>query len=137
MQFLNCSDGSGVVTPHGEDTGRGRHLQDQVPVVGNGHEAVERRPANDGIEREVYLRDVELGVLRTEVLLSPECDRQCDAPQREHRVWARSREWARGSQLGLRDLQLLECCIADDIEAGSTVDQHVVKPHVGYDRGGD
>ena len=75
MQSLNCSDGNGAVTPHGEDTGRGRHLQDQVPVVGNGHEAVERRPANDGIEREIYLRDVELGVLRTEVFLSPERDR--------------------------------------------------------------
>ena len=74
MQFLNCSDGSGAVTPHGEDTGRGRHLKDQVPVVGNGHEAVERRLANDGIEREVYLRDVELDVLRAEVL-SPERDR--------------------------------------------------------------
>ena len=51
-------------------------------------------------------------------------------------MWAHSGEWARGSQLGLRDLQLLECCIPDDVEAGPTVDQHVIEPHVGYDRSG-
>ena len=39
-------------------------------------------------------------------------------------------------QLGLRDLQLLERCIADDIEASPTIDQHVIEPHVGYDRSG-
>ena len=83
MQFLNCSDGSSAVTPHGEDTGRGRHLQDQIPVMGNGHEAVESRPANDGIEREVHLRNIELDALCAEVLLGPERDRQSDAPQRE------------------------------------------------------
>ena len=48
-----------------------------------------------------------------------------------------SGEWARGSQLGLRDLQLLERCIADEVEAGTTVNQHVIEPDVGYDRGRD
>ena len=49
-------------------------------------------------------------------------------------MWAHSGEWARGSQLGLRDLQLLERCIADDVEASPTVYQHVIEPDVGYDR---
>ena len=105
--------------------------------MGNGHEAIESRPANDGIEREVHLRNIELDALRAEVLLGPELDRQSDASQREHRMWAHSREWARGSQLGLRDLQLLERCIVDDVEASPTVNQHVIEPDVGYDRGGD
>ena len=42
-----------------------------------------------------------------------------------------------GSQLGLGDLQLLEHCIADAVEASPTVNQHVIEPNVGYDRGGD
>src|SRR6185503_13153125 len=137
MQSLNCSDGSGAVTPHDEDTGRGRHLQDQIPIMGNGHEAVESQPANDGIEWEVHLRNIELDALYAEVLLDPERDRQSDAPQREHQMWAHSREWARGSQLGLWDLQLLERCIADDVEAGPTVEQHMIEPDAGYDRSGD
>ena len=79
MQSLNCSDGSGAVTPHGEDTGWGRHLQDQIPIMGNGHETLECRPANDSIEREVHLRYIELDALCAEVLLGPERDRQSDA----------------------------------------------------------
>jgi len=94
--------------------------------MGNGHEAVEGRPANDGIEREVNLRDIELDVLCAEVLLGPERDQLGDAPQREHRLWAHSREWARGNQLELRDLQLLERCVADDVEANPTINQHVM-----------
>ena len=43
----------------------------------------------------------------------------------------------RGSQLGLRGLQLLERCIADDIEASPAVYQYVIEPDVGYGRGGD
>jgi hypothetical protein len=46
-------------------------------------------------------------------------------------------EWTRGSQSGPRDLQLLKCSMADDIEASPTVNQHMVQPHVGDDRGGD
>ena len=52
-------------------------------------------------------------------------------------MWAYSGEWARGSQLGLRDLQLLERCIANDVEASPTVNQYVIEPDVGYDKGGD
>jgi hypothetical protein len=40
---------------------------------------------------------------------------------------AHSREWARWVQLGLWDLQLFERCIADDVKANATVDQHVVE----------
>jgi hypothetical protein len=38
--------------------------------MGNGHEPVQGRPANDGIEREVNLRNVELDVLSAEVVIS-------------------------------------------------------------------
>src|SRR6185312_5232328 len=103
--------------------------------MGNGHEAIECRPTNDGVEREVHLRNIELNALCAKVLLGPECDRQCDAPQREHRMWDHCREWARGSHLGLRDLQLLERCIADDVEASPTIYQLVIEPDVGCDRG--
>jgi hypothetical protein len=48
--------------------------------MGNGHEPVQGRPANDGVEGEVNLRDVELDVLCAEVFLGPECYRECDAP---------------------------------------------------------
>jgi hypothetical protein len=75
--------------------------------MGNGHEPVQSQPANDGIEWEVHLRNIELYVLSTEVFLSPECDRQGDGPHRVDGMWAHSREWARRVQLGLWDLQLL------------------------------
>jgi hypothetical protein len=43
----------------------------------------------------------------------------------------------RGSQSGSWDLQLLECSMADDVEPSPTVNQNMVQPHVGDDRGGD
>jgi hypothetical protein len=100
MQLLDSDKRSGAIAPHGEDPSRGWHLEDQVPVMGNGHEPVQGRPANDGIEREVNLRNVELDVLSAEVLLSPECNRECDAPKGIYRLRAHSEEWARGSQSG-------------------------------------
>jgi hypothetical protein len=100
VQLLDICKRSDAVAPHGEDLSRGWHLEDQVPVMGNGHELVQGRPANDGIEREVNLRNVELDVLSAEVLLSPECNRECDAPKGIHRLRVHSREWARGSQSG-------------------------------------
>jgi hypothetical protein len=70
VQLLDSCKRSGAVAPHGEDSSRGRHLEDQVPIMGNGHEPVQGRPANDGIEREVNLRNVELDVLSAEVVIS-------------------------------------------------------------------
>jgi hypothetical protein len=43
--------------------------------MGNGHEPVQGRSANDGIEREVNIRYLKLHVLGTEVVLRPKCDR--------------------------------------------------------------
>jgi hypothetical protein len=97
MQLLDSCKSNGAVALHVEDPSRGRHLEDQVPVIGNGHEMVQGRPANDGIKREVNLSNVELDVLSAEVFLSPECNRECDAPKGIHRLWAHSGEWARGS----------------------------------------
>jgi hypothetical protein len=53
VQLLHSRKHSGAVTPHGEVPGWGRHLEDQIPVMGNGHESVQGWPANDGIEWEV------------------------------------------------------------------------------------
>jgi hypothetical protein len=80
---------------NGEDACRGWHLEDQVPVMGNGHESVQSWFAYDGIEGEVNLRNFELHVLRAEVHLRPECDRQGDGPHRVNGIWAHSGEWAR------------------------------------------
>jgi hypothetical protein len=121
VQLLDSCKRSGAIAPHGEDPSRGRHLEDQVPVMGNGHEPVQGRPANDGIEREVNLRNIELDVLSAEVLLSPECNRECDASKGIHRLRAHSREWARGSQSGSWDLQLLERSMTDDVEPSPTI----------------
>jgi len=48
--------------------------------MGNGHEAVESWSANDGIEREVYFRNIKLDCFCAEVFLGPERDRQIDRP---------------------------------------------------------
>jgi hypothetical protein len=126
VQLLDSCKRSGAVAPHGEDPSRGRHLKDQVPVMGNGHEPVQGRLANDGIEREVNLHNVELDVLSAEVLLSPECNRECGAPKGIHRLRGHSREWARGSQSRSWDLQLLERNMADDVESSPTINQDMM-----------
>jgi hypothetical protein len=137
VQLLDSCKRSGAVAPHGEDPSRGQHLEDQVPVMGNGHEPVQGWPANDGIEREVNLRNVELDVLSAEIFLSPECNWECDAPKGIHRLRAHSEEWARGSQSGSWDLQLLERSMANDVEPSPTINQDMMQLHVGDDRGGD
>jgi hypothetical protein len=104
VQLLDHRHRRGAVALYGEDPGRGRHLEDQIPVVGNGHEPVQGWPTNDGIEWVVNLCNVELYVLRAEVFLGPECDREGDAPKGIHWLWAHSGEWARGSQMGPHDL---------------------------------
>jgi hypothetical protein len=95
--------------------------------MGNGHEPVQGRPANDGIEGEVNLRGVELDVLYAEGLLGPECYRECDAPKGIHQLRAHSGEWTGGSQSGPWDLQLLECSMADEVEPSPTVNQNMVQ----------
>jgi hypothetical protein len=50
--------------------------------VGDDHELVQGRPANDGVEREVDLRDIEDDAPRVVVLRCPERDREGDAPHR-------------------------------------------------------
>jgi hypothetical protein len=72
-----------------------------------------------------------------EVYLRPERNRQEDGPHRVDGMRAHSKEWARWGQLGLRNLQLFERCIADDAKAGTSIDQHVVEPDVGNGGGGD
>jgi hypothetical protein len=47
-----------VISVNLNDTVGRRHLYDYVPVVGDGHELVQGRPADDGVEGEVDLRDV-------------------------------------------------------------------------------
>jgi hypothetical protein len=137
VQLLDICKRSRAVTPHSKDPTTGRHLEDQVPVMGNGHEPVQGRPANDGIEREVNLCNIELDVLSAEVFLSPECNRECDAPKGIHRLRAHSGEWVRGSQSGSWDLQLLERSMTDDVKPSSTINQDMMQLHVGDDRGGD
>jgi hypothetical protein len=126
VQLLDSCKRSGAVVPHGEDPSRVRHLADHVPVMCNGHEPVQGRPANDGMERKVNLRNIELDVLSVEVLLSPECKRECDAPKGIHRLRAHSGEWARGSQSGSWDLQLLERSMTDDVEPSPTINQEMM-----------
>jgi hypothetical protein len=62
--------------------------------MGHGHEPVQGRPANDGVEGEVNFRNLELDVLSAEVVLRPKCDRQGDRPCRVHRIRPHSGEWA-------------------------------------------
>jgi hypothetical protein len=100
VQLLHNRKHSSAVTSHGEDPGWRWHLEDQIPVMGNGHEPVQGRPANDGIEWEVNLRGVELDVLCAEVFLCPECNRERDAPKGIHQLCAHSGEWTRGSHSG-------------------------------------
>jgi hypothetical protein len=127
----------GAVALHGEDPSRRRHLEDQIPIMGNDHEPVQGRPTNDGIERDVNLRNVKLDVLGAKVFLGPKCNRECDALKRIHRLSAHPEEWTRGSQSGPWDLQLLERSVADDVEPSSTIDQNMMQLDVGNDRGGD
>jgi hypothetical protein len=94
--------------------------------MGNGHEPVQGWPPNDGVKGEVDLRDIELDVFRAEVFLRPKCNRERYALEEIHGLWAHRGECARGPQPGPQDLQLPEYCMADDIEAGPCVDQHVM-----------
>ena len=99
MKLLNRRNSSSPVTLHGEDSYKGWHLEDQIPIMDNGHEPVQGRSANDGIEGEAHLRNIELNVLCAEVLLGPEHHRQGDGPHRIDRMRTHSGEWRDGSSL--------------------------------------
>jgi hypothetical protein len=98
-----------------EDVVGGWHLQDYVPIMGNYHKLVQGRPAQNGIEGETDLRDVEQDTFREEVLRRPECDREGDTSALNDRYRAHLREWARQLELQHRYLQLFESYQADKI----------------------
>jgi hypothetical protein len=61
-----------------------------------------------------------------EVFFHPKCDRERYAPEGVYGLRAHPRERARGPQSRPRDLQLSESCMDDNIEAGPSVDQHMM-----------
>jgi hypothetical protein len=63
--------------------------------MGNYHKLVQSRPAQNGIEEEADLRDVEQDTFRADVLSLPECDREGDTLARNDWYRAHPREWAR------------------------------------------
>jgi hypothetical protein len=85
--------------------------------MGNGHEPVQGWPPDNGVKREVDLRDVELDVFCTEVLFRPKCNRERYALEGVYGLRAHPGKWARRPQPRPRDLQLSECCVTDNIEA--------------------
>jgi hypothetical protein len=56
--------------------------------VGDGHELVQGRPTNDGVEGEVDLHDVEDDALRAVVLRCLKHDREGDATAWNDGAWA-------------------------------------------------
>jgi hypothetical protein len=99
--------------------------------VGHNHELVQGRPAKDGIEGEVDLRDVEDDALRAVVLRCPECHWEGDATTRDDGFLTHSQKWVRRSELGHRNLQLLKSSQTDKVESRPTINQGVVQHDVG------
>jgi hypothetical protein len=60
--------------------------------VGKGHELVQGRPVDDGIEGEVDLPNVKDDALCAVVLRHPERHREMDATVWNDRAWAHSRK---------------------------------------------
>jgi hypothetical protein len=89
--------------------------------VGDGHELIHGWPANDGIEGEVDLHDVEEDALRAVVLRHPECDRERDATERDDGAWARTKKRVRRGEPGHENLQLLESCNTDKVKGYSAI----------------
>jgi hypothetical protein len=54
------------------------------------HKLVPSWSAENDIEQEVGLRDIEEDALHAEALCRPECDREGDATTRHNRHWAHS-----------------------------------------------
>jgi hypothetical protein len=73
MELLKCKDACSVVSADLDDNFGRWHLHDQVPVLGNNHELVQGRHAQDGVEGEVDLYDIEEDALCAVVLRHPEC----------------------------------------------------------------
>jgi hypothetical protein len=105
--------------------------------VGDSHELVQGRPANDGVEGEVDLHDVKEDALRVVVLRRPECDWEGDATTWDDGAWPHTQKWARRGEPRHGNLQLLECCQTDDVEGYPTINQDVVQLDVGDGRGDD
>jgi hypothetical protein len=93
--------------------------------MGNGHEPVQGGPTEDGVEGEVDLCDVEDDVLRAVVLMHPESYREGDATTWNDGAGSHSQKWVRGSELGHRNLQLLESYQTDKVEGYLTINQDV------------
>jgi hypothetical protein len=87
---------------------------------------VQGRPANDGIEGEVYLRNIEDDTLRAVVLKRPECDREGHATVWDDGARADTRKWVRRGEPGHGNLQLLESCETDEVEGCPAINQDVV-----------
>jgi hypothetical protein len=92
LKLLQRRDISGAVSTNLDDTIGQQHLQDQVPIVGNGHELVWGRPVKDGVEGEVDLNDVKDDALYAVVLRHPECHREGDATMCDDGARTHSRE---------------------------------------------
>jgi hypothetical protein len=105
--------------------------------VGNCHELVQGRPANDGVEGEVDLHNTEDGALCAVVLRRPECDWEGDATAWDDGARAHTRKWARRGQPRHGNLQLLESRKTDEVEGCPTMNQDVVQPDNGDGRGDD
>jgi hypothetical protein len=81
-----------------------RHLKDQVPIVGNGHELVHGHPAQDSIEGEADLYNIEEGTICVVVLWCPKHHREGDTTTQHNGHRAHSREWVQGGELQHQNL---------------------------------
>jgi hypothetical protein len=100
--------------------------------VGNRHKLVQGRPAQNGVEGEVHLRDVEEYALCAKALRHPECDREGDTATWHNWYQAHPGEWERGLEFRHQDLQLLESCEPDEVESSTTINYDVVQLDVGH-----
>ena len=102
----------------------------------HGHVAVQGRAANDGIEGESEVCDVEDDGLRAVVLRRSKGNGESDAAIGYDNIMADPTEWSRWSQLRHGNLQGLKGMQTHGTEPGAAVNQHMVHLDVG-DGGGD
>jgi hypothetical protein len=84
LELLKCRDACSVVSADLDDVVECRHLQNQVTVVGDGHELVQGRPTQNSIEGEVDLRDVKEDALHAVVLRHLKYHQEGDATARHN-----------------------------------------------------